>query len=597
MLRPCPNVVSCPGSDDPISNTSSEAPDGLDYLEYFFFGDGGVPPLFHDWSATACGKTFVSNTSQLDALLQAISAAIGCLDIDWTGGGGTPWPNPAVNQAQTCTRYCTDGLPFTYTFPAGLIPAINQATANEMAMAWACKIASENKICLSSIQRSCCLGEAYLSAVHISGPNPGPFSFVLWGSLPTGLTFSNGTIAGVATETGNFSFSVEAISADGSGQIRNYTIAVLDITPSTLANGSIGTAYSQQLTGAGGTGGYTFDIGGLGFFPAGLTLSAAGLISGTPTEAGAEIFEVTVTDSAGNSCTKIFTLTIQSVSGYKLCNLAQIIADSTTIDAAWPASVAPAWDGILNQTILTAGGSTVWYFTNGSFDGNAVAADEAPNYPNPGWQDTDCFMMLIWNGANWGFYLSSTVCASLYAVYQGVSTDPLDASGTFNLVFHGGGDPVPASIQIEKASSTVCCDTDTAWRTAPGNCALRVFGVDQFVVGQLANCAICNPGVGAQWDGTFDTFTNFGNPDLAQFEYSGGATQISGFDFVQKPKLAYSLAQNRWIMQIYCQGGGPAQVLWQGDGPIGTSPIGVYTHSGGCALVFPASLTVEAYNK
>jgi len=79
------------------------------------------------------------------------------------------------------------------------------------------------------------------------------------------------------------------------------------ITTTTLPNGTVGTAYSQILTASGDTPiTWTRDSGTL---PGGLTLSSAGVISGTPTTAGTFTFTVKAANAKG-SITKSLTITI-----------------------------------------------------------------------------------------------------------------------------------------------------------------------------------------------------------------------------------------------------------------------------------------------
>ena len=73
---------------------------------------------------------------------------------------------------------------------------------------------------------------------------------------------------------------------DNAGHTASATIqltvqpAALAITTATLPDAQVGVPYSFQLTESGGTPPYTWTETGL---PAGLTMSPAGLISGTPT--------------------------------------------------------------------------------------------------------------------------------------------------------------------------------------------------------------------------------------------------------------------------------------------------------------------------
>jgi hypothetical protein len=78
----------------------------------------------------------------------------------------------------------------------------------------------------------------------------------------------------------------------------NSGIADLVITTTSLPGGTAGTAYSQTLAATGGQTPYTWSMNG-GSLPAGLSLSAGGVISGTPTTANTYNFTVRVTDSQG----------------------------------------------------------------------------------------------------------------------------------------------------------------------------------------------------------------------------------------------------------------------------------------------------------
>jgi len=70
------------------------------------------------------------------------------------------------------------------------------------------------------------------------------------------------------------------------------------ITTTSLPDGNVGTSYSQTLAATGDTP-ITWSLAG-GTLPAGLTLSAAGVISGTPTTTGTSTFTVMATNTNGD---------------------------------------------------------------------------------------------------------------------------------------------------------------------------------------------------------------------------------------------------------------------------------------------------------
>ena len=70
----------------------------------------------------------------------------------------------------------------------------------------------------------------------------------------------------------------------------------ITVDPANLPNPSVGVAYNQILSAAGGTAPYTFAVTS-GTLPLGLTLSSGGVLSGIPTVAGTSNFTVTATDA------------------------------------------------------------------------------------------------------------------------------------------------------------------------------------------------------------------------------------------------------------------------------------------------------------
>ncbi|PYT64569.1 MAG: hypothetical protein DMG42_34505, partial [Acidobacteria bacterium] len=90
---------------------------------------------------------------------------------------------------------------------------------------------------------------------------------------------------------------MEVVESSGSG---SGGTSALQITTSQLPSGILSKSYGATLSASGGTTPYAWSLAS-GSLPAGLTLSSAGTISGTPTSAGSFPFTVQVTDTASHS--------------------------------------------------------------------------------------------------------------------------------------------------------------------------------------------------------------------------------------------------------------------------------------------------------
>jgi hypothetical protein len=149
-----------------------------------------------------------------------------------------------------------------------------------------------------------------------------PFAWsITKGALPAGLALNatTGVISGIPTAPGSASFTV-TLTDSGSPALTAaaaYTLAVaysaLTISTATLPGGTAGTAYTAALAASGGTGtGYTWSVtSGTGLSAAGLSLTPAGVLTGTPSAAEtAAPFTVKVTDSYGDTASATLALTI-----------------------------------------------------------------------------------------------------------------------------------------------------------------------------------------------------------------------------------------------------------------------------------------------
>ena len=201
-------------------------------------------------------------------------------------------------------------------------------------------------------------GVAYSQALQASGGTPGYTWSITSGSLPAGLTLTNGVISGTPTVTsGTFNFTASVTDSGSPAQTKSAAMTLvvgpnlLTITTSTLPSGTNGTAYSQALQVSGGTPGYTWSItSGL---PSGVSF-ANGVISGTPTVSGTFNFTATVTDSGSPAQTKSAAMTLL------------IASNQLTITTA---TLPSATNGVAySQALQATGGSPgyTWSITSGS---------------------------------------------------------------------------------------------------------------------------------------------------------------------------------------------------------------------------------------
>ncbi len=153
------------------------------------------------------------------------------------------------------------------------------------------------------------------------------------GSLPPDLSLntSTGAIAGTpskATDVGTFNFIVKASDSYGDLNTQTYQLVVsypgVNVTSASLPVGYIGSTYTTTtMSATGGTGvsaNYTWAVVNGTNLPAGLSLSPAGVITGSPTgpATGPITFQVMATDTVASLSSAATQLTITINSGISI---------------------------------------------------------------------------------------------------------------------------------------------------------------------------------------------------------------------------------------------------------------------------------------
>ncbi|GAA4424753.1 hypothetical protein GCM10023090_18690 [Acidovorax lacteus] len=173
------------------------------------------------------------------------------------------------------------------------------------------------------------VGAAY-SRTYTWGGGAAPYSGYQVQNLPAGLsvtatTATTATVSGTPTAAGTFNLVLSATdSSTGTGPFSggaSLTLTVgaptIAVAPATLPAAAAYTAYNQTLTATGGIGPHSFAVTA-GALPPGLTLSSAGVLSGTVGAAGTYNFTVTATESSAGAYTgsRAYTLTVSASATY-----------------------------------------------------------------------------------------------------------------------------------------------------------------------------------------------------------------------------------------------------------------------------------------
>ncbi len=225
----------------------------------------------------------------------------------------------------------------------------------------------------------------------------------------------------------------------------------LTINTTSLPGGNVGSAYSATLSASYGTPPYTWGLAnGSGPLPPGLTLAAAGVLSGTPTTTGTYPFTVQVTDSNMNTATKPLSIVVSAQGSFRLVTtpvLFNVIQGNqgkgtvtTIITSGFNSSIALSASGLPSGATATFAPSTLSAPGSGSSSLIIATASNTPTgtYPitvtgNGGGIEVNSTVTLTVTAGSGSFTISaSPTSISMAPGNQGSSTITTAISGSFN---------------------------------------------------------------------------------------------------------------------------------------------------------------------
>jgi hypothetical protein len=316
---------------------------------------------------------------------------------------------------------------------------------------------------------------APLTVVQVSSPAHGTVHIT-----DNGTTV---TYAPAANFQGTDTFTYTIADPAGVEATATVTVTVQSITiaPPTFPDAQVQTKYSQQLTASGGTAPYTFAVTA-GTLPQGLTLSSAGLLSGTPTTVGAPTFTVTVTDKTGLSVPIPFTLTVDP-----LPTAPTVTSDPADqlIDAGQSVTFQAQASGVPSPTVqwqVSTDGGKTFADIPGATTGNVVSRSTIASYSftaQPG-QDGNRYRVQFSNGVG---QPAVSAAATLTVQYPPVlSTQPADqeivAGGVVSFSAAAAGDPPVTGVQWQVSTDGGSTFTNITGATSPTYRFIAALGED-----------------------------------------------------------------------------------------------------------------------
>ncbi len=288
-------------------------------------GDYTFNVVVTDGGGTTGGATPVRQAATAAATLHVSAFAL---------GGGT-LPNATQNAAYTTTLQPAGGTtPYVFAVTSGSLPTgltLNPATgviggtptgsgvsnfSVTLTDADGRKVNATYKLTVlvpvtfstAAALQGGAVGTTYSTTVQAGG-GTGPYTYAVsaGSALPAGLSLNGatGAVTGTPTTAASNSFSLTATDSVGGTGSATFTLfiasqlALANLTlPAATTTNPIAT---YTFAPSGGTAPYTFAVATNSSLPAGLILSASGMLSGTPSSGGSFSFGVTATDSGSST--------------------------------------------------------------------------------------------------------------------------------------------------------------------------------------------------------------------------------------------------------------------------------------------------------
>lgn len=350
------------------------------------------------------------------------------------------------------------------------------------------------------------------------------------------------------------------------------------VAPTVLPSPAIAVAYSQTIVASGGSGSYTYAVT-TGSLPPGLTLSAGGVLAGTPTAGGSYPFTVTATDTSAAPGPYTGVQTYVLTVGAPTLVLPGGALPGATLAQPYTATVGPASGGTAPYAYTVTAGSVpqgLSMAANGVFSGTPTALG------------TFNFTVTATD--------SSTGVGAPYSIGTPMSitvADGLPVAGNVNTAVAYGAPAAPVALALSGgAASSVAIGTaplhGTATVTGPTAISYQpaagFAGSDSFTytasngtgtsTPATVTVTVSNPTITVSANSVFSAVA--GAPYSQTFTWSGGAAPYSGYQVTNLPaglSITASTADSVTVSGTPTQAGSFNLVASATDSSTGNGPF------------------------
>ncbi|MBX5480743.1 MAG: putative Ig domain-containing protein [Myxococcaceae bacterium] len=458
-------------------------------------------------SALVIGTASLADGYVGDAYSATLSASGGKTPYTWSISSGA-LPTGITLAASTGVLSGTPGAASTSSFTVRVTDGNGVSTDKPLSLA----IYAKPAVSTASPLPDAYVGSAYNQTLAATGGKAPLTWSISSGTLPNGLTLSPaGVLSGTATTNGTATFTVRVTDANGQFATRSLNLTVLSgffVTTASLPDGYVGAPYSETLTASGGLAPYSWST--TSTLPPGLTLSAAGVLSGTPTAAGSTTLNIVATDANNATTSKTLTIVVRTPPSITTASLPDAYVGSAynqtlagtggatpyswTVTPALSAGLTLSASGALSGTPTAAKASTAYTFT--LTDANGVTATRtlnltvfaAPNITVP--TPPDAYVTVPWSltptlsGGKAPIAWSTSGTVPAWLTVNG-STGALSGTPTaagnasFNLVAtdsNGQGDTAPVAFTIYALPAITTASLPTPYRAVTYSATLTASG-------------------------------------------------------------------------------------------------------------------------